>query len=43
MAVNEEDALKIAKVIRRYPAEELPLASLPTEQEKELRQFVPVK
>jgi transposase len=40
---DKEDALKIAKFIQRYPAEELPLVSLPTEGEEELRQLVSMK
>jgi transposase len=40
---SKEDALKIAKFIQRYPKEELPLVSLPTEQEEELRQLIAMK
>jgi transposase len=40
---DKEDALKIAKFIQRYPEEELPLVSLPTEQEEELRQLISMK
>jgi transposase len=35
--------LKIAKFIQRYPEEELPLVSLPTEKEEELRQLISMK
>jgi transposase len=40
---DKEDALKLAKFIQRYPQEELPLVSLPTEQEEELRQLISMK
>ena len=40
---DKEDALKIAKFIQRYPEEELPLVSLPTEGEEELRQLIAMK
>jgi transposase len=40
---DKEDALKIAKFVQRYPAEELPLVNLPTEQEEELRQLIAMK
>jgi transposase len=40
---DKEDALKLAKFIQRYPEEELPLVSLPTEREEELRQLVSMK
>ena len=33
---SKEDALKITKFIQRYPQEELPLVSLPSEREEEL-------
>jgi transposase len=40
---DTEDALKIAKFIQRYPAEDLPPVSLPTEREEELRQLISMK
>jgi transposase len=40
---DREDALKIAKFIQRYPEGELPLVSLPTEKEEELRQRISMK
>jgi transposase len=40
---GKEDALKLAKFIQRYPEEELPLVSLPTEQEEEPRQLISMK
>jgi transposase len=40
---DKEDALQIAKFIQRYPEEELPLVSVPTEREEELRQLISMK
>jgi transposase len=40
---DKEDARKIASLIMRTPEEELPLVSLPEEQEEELRNLVSMK
>jgi transposase len=40
---DKEDALKIAKFVQRYPREEPPLVSLPTEEEEESRQLISMK
>ena len=40
---DKEDALKIAKLIQRFPEEELPLVALPSEKEEELRKYVSLK
>jgi transposase len=40
---DKEDARKIASFIMRNPEEELPLVSLPTEREEELRNLVSMK
>ena len=36
---DAEDALKIAKLIQRFPVEELPVVSLPTEEEEKARKI----
>jgi transposase len=35
---DKEDALKLARLVQRYPTEELPAVELPTEHEENLRQ-----
>jgi hypothetical protein len=40
---GKEDALKLAKFIRRYPQEELSPVSLPAEREEEPRQLISMK
>ena len=40
---DKEDSLKIAKLLQRFPEEELPLVALPSEEEEELRKYVSLK